>query len=164
DSLDQELQKDVAAFCADGFADADFPRTLRDADEHDVHHADAADEQTDGGNAKHQEKNQKTDFVPEVEKIIRSEKREIIGLVAGKAALAAKEIANFLHGLRNLRRVAGLGKNHVVFLVRIEFAKRRDRHERDVVFRIRAAGNSLAAFLHGPDNGEKLTVDGDFFS
>src|SRR5260221_11338114 len=53
DSLNEELQKDVAAFCADGFADADFPRTFRNADEHDIHHADAADEQAYRGDGKH---------------------------------------------------------------------------------------------------------------
>ncbi len=35
---------------ADGLANADLLRPLGDGDEHDVHHADAADEQADGRN------------------------------------------------------------------------------------------------------------------
>ena len=44
DGFDQELQEDVPAARADGHADADFARPLGDADEHDVHDADAADD------------------------------------------------------------------------------------------------------------------------
>ena len=33
---------------ADGFADADFAGALGDGDQHDVHHADAADHEADG--------------------------------------------------------------------------------------------------------------------
>ena len=49
--LDQELKQDVAAAGADRHADADLARPLGDADEHDVHDADAADEQRDAGDA-----------------------------------------------------------------------------------------------------------------
>ena len=45
DGLDQELQHDVAALRADGDADADLAGALGDAHEHDVHDADAADDQ-----------------------------------------------------------------------------------------------------------------------
>ena len=47
--FDQELQQDRPAFGADGFADADLARPLRHRDEHDVHDADAADEQRQPG-------------------------------------------------------------------------------------------------------------------
>ncbi len=41
----EELPDDVAAARADGFANADFARALRDRHQHDVHHTNAADEQ-----------------------------------------------------------------------------------------------------------------------
>jgi hypothetical protein len=47
--LGQELGEDVAAARADRLADADLAGPLGDADEHDVHHADPADEQRDRG-------------------------------------------------------------------------------------------------------------------
>src|SRR5262249_39740539 len=43
DGFDQKLNKYVAAFCADGFANADLTSSFRDADQHDVHDADSAD-------------------------------------------------------------------------------------------------------------------------
>ncbi len=45
DRLDQELHEDVALAGADRHADADLARPLGDADEHDVHDADAADQE-----------------------------------------------------------------------------------------------------------------------
>ena len=43
--FEEELEKDIAAAGAYGFADADFASTLRDGDEHDVHNANAADDE-----------------------------------------------------------------------------------------------------------------------
>ena len=45
--FEQELRQDVAVFRAEGFAQADLARALRHRDQHDVHDADAADEQRD---------------------------------------------------------------------------------------------------------------------
>jgi hypothetical protein len=52
--FDQELEEDARRLRADGHADADLARPFRDADEHDVHDADAADQQRDGGDAREQ--------------------------------------------------------------------------------------------------------------
>ena len=49
DRLDQELQQHLPRPRADGQADADLARPLGHGDEHDVHDADAADEQADAG-------------------------------------------------------------------------------------------------------------------
>ncbi len=43
----QKLPDDVAAARANRFAHADFARALRDRHQHDVHHAHAADQQSD---------------------------------------------------------------------------------------------------------------------
>ena len=45
DRFDQELKEDVPPRRAERLADADLARALGDRDEHDVHDADAADEQ-----------------------------------------------------------------------------------------------------------------------
>ena len=47
--FEEELTDDVALARADCFSNADFARALGDAHQHDVHHADAADQQTDSG-------------------------------------------------------------------------------------------------------------------
>ena len=51
DGLDEKLEEDIPPAGADGHADADFARALGDADEHDVHDADAADQQRNAGDA-----------------------------------------------------------------------------------------------------------------
>ncbi len=47
--LDDELAADVLPLGPQGFADADLPGALGDGDQHDVHNADAAHQQGDGG-------------------------------------------------------------------------------------------------------------------
>ena len=47
--LDEELREDVTVARADGFADADLACAFGNGHEHDVHDADAADEQRDRG-------------------------------------------------------------------------------------------------------------------
>ena len=49
DRFEQELGQDVSFESADGLADADLTGALGDADQHDVHDANAADKQRDGG-------------------------------------------------------------------------------------------------------------------
>ena len=49
DRLDQELLGDVAPLGPQGAANADLPGPLGDRGEHDVHDADAADQERDGG-------------------------------------------------------------------------------------------------------------------
>ena len=53
DGFGEELADDIEAAGADGAADADFAGALHDGGEHDVHDADAADEQRDGGDRHH---------------------------------------------------------------------------------------------------------------
>ena len=49
---------------ADGHADADLARPLGDAHQHDVHHADAADEQRHGGDRREQHRERVEDLSP----------------------------------------------------------------------------------------------------
>ena len=56
DGLNQELQPDVAGLRADGDADADLAGAFGDAHEHDVHDADAADQERDAGDGPEQQR------------------------------------------------------------------------------------------------------------
>src|SRR2546422_8360298 len=51
-------------------SNADLAGAFGDADKHDVHYADAADDEADGRHGEHQNENEAADFVPQVEKII----------------------------------------------------------------------------------------------
>ena len=66
DGLDEELHEDVALARADRHADADLARPLGDAHEHDVHDADAADEQADRGDADQQDRERRRGSPPVV--------------------------------------------------------------------------------------------------
>ena len=48
--FEEELQKDVAAAGANGFADTDFACAFGDGDEHDIHDADAANDEGNASN------------------------------------------------------------------------------------------------------------------
>ena len=45
DGFDEKLEDDVASFCAEGASDTDFAGAFGDAGEHDVHDADAANDE-----------------------------------------------------------------------------------------------------------------------
>src|SRR5258707_4930352 len=64
--FEQKLPGDVLAFCADGFADTDLAGAFGNTDEHDVHHADPADEQADGA----EENRGDRDFADDVAKFL----------------------------------------------------------------------------------------------
>ena len=54
DGVDQELHDDVAPRRPHGAPHADLAGALAHGDEHDVGHADAADDQADGGDRRHE--------------------------------------------------------------------------------------------------------------
>ena len=56
DGFDEELQHDVAEGRAERLPYADLTRALRDRDHHDVHDADAADEERDARNRAEEER------------------------------------------------------------------------------------------------------------
>ena len=51
--LRQELTNNVGLACTDGAANTDFARALEHRGQHDVHDADAADQQRDAGDTDH---------------------------------------------------------------------------------------------------------------
>src|SRR2546425_1050312 len=71
DGFDEELRKDVGASCADGLSHPNFAGAFSDADEHDIHDTDSPDDQTDGSDREHQNEDQPTDLVPQIQKIVR---------------------------------------------------------------------------------------------
>ncbi len=62
DGLDEELQEDVLAARADGEPQADLAGALGDRDQHDVHDADAADEQRHAGDRRQQRRHRPRGF------------------------------------------------------------------------------------------------------
>ena len=164
DGFDQKLDEDVVALGADGFAHADFAGALGDGDQHDVHHADAADDEAYRRYREHEDENQAADFLPELEEIVGSENRKVVRLVVGEAAFAAEKVAHFVDGLVDIIGIAGFGEDDVVFLIWVELAERGDGHVGGIVFGVGAAGDALALLLKNANHGEELAVNGDFLA
>ncbi len=96
--FDEELPDDVLAAGADGFADTDLAGALGDADQHDVHHADAADHQPDGSDHDDGKRDHAHDTVEAFNERSRGLEVEVVGLVVGHLAGAAQRHARLVDG------------------------------------------------------------------
>lgn len=62
--FDEELQQDIAALGTNGLPHTNFAGPLGHGDQHDIHDADATDEQSHGSDREHQHEDQVADLVP----------------------------------------------------------------------------------------------------
>ena len=81
---------------ADGEADADLAGALGDADEHDVHDADAADEQRNAGDGAEQHGHDFGGLRGDFGDFLLGADEEVVFLAVGDAVTLAKEIHDFL--------------------------------------------------------------------
>ncbi len=95
DGFDEELSEDVGGFCADGFADADLSGAFNDGDEHDVHHADAADEEGDARNAAEEHGHHGADGGAGAENFRHVADIEVIVGIGSEAMAVAEEEGDF---------------------------------------------------------------------
>ena len=78
------------------FADADFAGAFGDADQHDVHDADAAHQQAQSGNGDGDQADQPGDLVELLNDLVRRGDGEIVRLVGLEAADAAHDAFYFV--------------------------------------------------------------------
>ncbi len=71
------MEEDVAGGGADGFADADFVGAFGDGDEHDVHDADAADDEGDASDERKDAGDDREESASRVSNVVASEDGEI---------------------------------------------------------------------------------------
>ena len=115
----EELEKDVAVVCADGFAQADFSCAFGYGDEHDVHNADAADQEADGADAGEEGGQGGGDRVGGFEQPSLVVDGEVVGLVCGEGTAQAQGLFDLSGGgsrwrsmLTALTWMAGRRCNH----------------------------------------------------
>src|SRR5437763_237236 len=101
----------MAAFRAQGFAQADFKRALGDADKHDVHHDDAADQQRNKGDRRHHAGYRAGKLIHRVINLLHINHRKIVELIAPQLMLVAQFDAGFIGGFLELLAVRGLAVN-----------------------------------------------------
>ena len=100
---------DVAAARAEGLANADLARALGDADQHDVHHADAAHQQAEAGDGDGDQPDQAGDAVELLDDLVRRGEAEIVLRAGRNTADFPQDVLHLLEGLLALAG-PGLGR------------------------------------------------------
>src|SRR5437588_1829783 len=100
--LVKKLPDDVSPSRADGLSDAYLLRALGHRDEHDVHHADSADEQADRGDSDGEQADHRRDAVELLYDLVGGAEVKVIRLVELHAATTAQNL------LRLVKRLAQL--------------------------------------------------------
>src|SRR5580704_1927895 len=90
DGLGEELPNNIAASRTDGFAYPNLPSALGNGHEHDVHHADAADEKADGADNGNEKSYGSGDLAKLIGDLLRARNAEIIRLVVGHTSATAQ--------------------------------------------------------------------------
>ena len=161
DGLDEELQEDGTALGADGHADTDFPCSFGDADQHDVHDADATDEEGHTGDGAEHEGDDAGDTGDFFCDFLLVEDVEVIWVSGGSAVALAQERADLRLGRFH---AVGAGDFDVEqldgFLTGQAFHDGGIREDESVVLVVAAETRSLAAELAGDDERDVVNANG----
>ena len=107
DGFDEELQQHFARCGADGEADADLVRALGHGDEHDVHDADAADQQRHTGHRSEQHGHELRRGTQRLGDLPRVEDVEVVVLVALQVPPLAHDLRDLSDQLQAVRAFHG---------------------------------------------------------
>src|SRR4029077_17617008 len=92
----EELKNDVGLARADGFSNPDFARTLSDRNQHDIHDADSAHQQTDGTQHHHDQRHHRSHVMELFHHLLGGGNKKIVGLVGGDLALDSQDHPRFI--------------------------------------------------------------------
>src|SRR5215470_54861 len=159
--FEQELPGDVAATRADGFANADFASALGDADEHNVHHAHAANQETRSAESDHREVDHRHDAVKFFDFLGGGVDGEIVFSALGYVAAAAQHFRCLVNGLIEQTRISV--EAHVHLLGRGTNLRNRAVRNQDAAIFIATAESTLGLFDHA-DDGERRTINENVFA
>src|SRR5581483_10453059 len=160
----EDLDQDVGAFRAQRAAHADFPDAFADRGEHDVHDADAADDEADRGDAAEGIHVAAARFLEALQQVLARLEPDVLDA----AVRVREDILHLLERVRHVLDVTELHVEHVDVLVDpIQRLRRGERNEHRVIFlpdapaadAVRAAAE--AVILQHADDGERLPVDRD---
>ncbi len=150
----------VFALRADRFAQTDFASALGDADEHDIHYAHAADQQSDGAENDHREVHHHHDVVKLRDFLLGRGDGKIIFAAQGNISAALQNFADLVDG--GVQHFRMRLRAHVDLVgIGISFLERAVRDENAAVF-IANAETALGFFDHA-DDLEGGTVDHHVF-
>src|SRR5208282_1547940 len=109
--LDEKLQQNVAAFGADRLAHADLARPLDHGNEHDVHDADATDEQRQAGDKQTDDGNGGGLVVKPFHDLVLLVDGKIVRLAGPQVADPAHHLLHFVTGLVQVGQRASFDLN-----------------------------------------------------
>src|SRR5262249_3016786 len=133
--FDQELLPDVAAARAEAPADSDLAGPLQDVGEHDVHNADAADQQRDAGDAAHDDVENALRALVLFQQFARDDDRIIVGLAMRVREHLADQDRGRFESVDDFETQRNLVKLRFKAL-KLEFLERRRERDVDVVAEI----------------------------
>ncbi len=111
------MPDNVATARADSLSNADLPSALSDRHQHDVHHADATHEKTNGTNSEYQARYRRRDLTKFIGDLLGAGNSKVVGLAVGHVSTAPQHAANLVLCFRHAARVSD-GANHVFVVPR----------------------------------------------
>src|SRR5437899_1803996 len=105
--FDKKLAQNVDPPRADGFAQADLPRALRHAHQHDVHDHDAPDHKRDRRDRDGDRDKRAADILPQGQERVTGLNREIVAGLVGQMMTPTHDLADLIHAGRNPGRRTG---------------------------------------------------------
>ncbi len=154
----QKLQQDVVALGADRLADADLACPLRDRHEHDVHDADAADEQRDAHDAGHDDRDRVQDRLKGVLQLCSGLHAEIVLVALAQFVRGAQQPLDRGPHVLDLAQIADreLHLDVGLALVALQAHHGAERNQHAIIL---ALAEDLALRLEQADDLEPLAVD-----
>src|SRR6185312_1230388 len=152
--LSNKLKADIALARSNGFAHANFARTLRNRHQHDIHHAHAAHQQSHGNHAHHQLEDAFHDVTELDSKLLGAADAKSVRLVRRHTAASAQEPANLvfryvLHSGISRCNQGNLIILRVVFLVRAVW---------DEYFHVAGLVQRALLFIEHADHGVEIAI------
>ena len=154
--LDQKLAEDIATGSNNGFADADLPRAFGYGYQHDIHDADAAHQQGDGGNPRQHQRQLGGGLVEGFQ-----HGRLVVDAVAAGGGGLAHELfhVGFHFTLGQINGI-GAGGRHIEAADALGAEQTLAQREGDHDQVVAAAGNAVADFVKHAHHGEGVPLIG----
>src|SRR5215472_15908762 len=164
DCFEGELQKDVTLSGADCFAHANFARARGHTDQHEVHHAHAADHQANARDGEHPDEQGAGQLVPEIGDGIRGHDRKVVRLIEGNFPSTPHQFPNLVHRFRHIIVRGCLDADDVLLHLRMQGFESLQGQDDTVVIGILATTEHRLDFFHRADHLKQPALDVDLFA
>src|ERR1700679_2526546 len=162
--LQRKLGEDGLFRGADRLADTYFASAFRDADQHDIHDADTANQQRHARQREEQKEQAAGDLIPEPGERIGPEDGEVIRRGVCDFSAATQQLCQLILHQRLVLLVVVLEADPVVQYLRMDLVEGCHGKERFIVFRVLPSAKRLFLFFHDTYDGKHHARDGDILA